>query len=250
MISKFQVPQIFLGLFLRKLDIQDYRKLAESLPWRLPELDGQPRIAQNVPANAPADSARAVFSSADGRKVLEVAPAKLQLRMLPGEVVETQGNQKGLKPTGITESYTEFLSMAVKVYNVFAEHYGATANRVGVMTEMFAHLGGSANQRMQKVLLSSPAHFGERLNELNIQALSKPTLGDRAVNRWIRVRPLRSNDDRNADLALAVQVDINTLADDSYDVTAADLETFIKSVQEHIEKNVPILHEGALFEDK
>lgn len=249
MISKFQVPQIFLGLFLRKLDITDFKKLAEQLPWRLAELDGQPRVAQNVPKNAPKDQPQAVFSAADGRMVLEVAPAKLQFRMLPGEVVETGGTQKGLKPLGIADSYAAFLPMAVKVHNIFSEHYGATATRIGVFTEMFAHIGASANQRMQKTLLASN-HFGDRLLELNIQALSKQILdGDRAVNRWVRVKPLRSNDERRADLAMGVEVDINTLPEDAYDITAADVESFIHSVQKHIEEKVPILQDGSFFEE-
>lgn len=253
MISKFMVPQIFLGLFLRKLDVADYKKLAEALPWRLPELDGQGQVANEVPKNAPADAPRARFASADQRKVLEVAPAKLQFRMLPGELVPIEGgapNQRSLKPLGIAESFAEFLPMAMKVHSVFNEHYGATANRIGLMVELFAGMGGSANQRMQKVLLSSGNHFGDRLNELEIRALSKPTLdGDRMVNRWVKVRPLRSNDDRRADLALGVEIDINTLPEDSYDLAADQIEKFIKSVQKHIEENIPLLSEAALFED-
>lgn len=248
MISKFQVPQLFLGLFLRKLDVQDYRKLADSLPWRLPEFDGQPRIAQNVPENANADQPRAAFQSQDGRKVLEIAPAKIQLRMMPGEVVDTGQQQKGLKPLGVSESYNEFIPLADKVYKVFNEHYGAVANRIGVMSEMFAHLGASANQRMQNTLLANKTIFGDRLTELNVQALSKPTLNDRVVNRWIRVRPLRSNDNRQADLAMAVQVDINTPADDSYDLEVGDVEKFITAVKEHIETKVPVMHEEAFFD--
>src|SRR5690606_22982891 len=91
MISKFMVPQIFLGLFRRKLDVTDYKKLAEALPCRLPGLDGQGQVANEVPKNAPPDAARARFASADQRKVLEVAPAKLQFRMLPGELVPVEG---------------------------------------------------------------------------------------------------------------------------------------------------------------
>ena len=249
MISKFQVPQIFLGLFLRKLDATDFKKLAEQLPWRLPEFDGQPRLAQDVPKNAPKDQPQAIFASADGRMVLEVAPLKLQFRMLPGEVVETGGPQKGLKPLGIAESFAAFLPVALKVHNVFSEYHGATATRVGIFTEMFAHIGASANQRMQKTILASN-HFGDRLVELNIQALSKQTLdGDRSVNRWVRVKPLRSNDERRADLAMGVEVDINTLPEDAYDLTSADVESFITSVQKHIEEKVPLLHDGAFFEE-
>lgn len=251
MIDKYHVPQMFLGLFLRKLEVQDFQKLAEGLPWRLPELDGRPQLAKNVPQNARPDATRAVFPSADGRKVLEIAPAKIQFRMLPGELMEAQqGKPRGIKPLGIKESFESFVPLAMKVHSVFTEHYGATANRIGLLTELFAHLGASANQRMQKTLLASGGHFGERLQELQIQALSKPTLSDdRQVNRWIRVKPLRSNDERRADLAMGVEVDINTLPDDSYDLTTSDVEKFIVSVREHIEEKIPILQEAAFFED-
>lgn len=248
MISRYQVPQLFLGLFLRKLDSQDYRKMAETLPWRIPELDGQPRIAQNVPKETPPDQARAIFQSADGRKVLEVAPAKLQLRVMPGEVIETGGPQKGLRPFGIADAFNEFVPLAVKVNSVFTEHYGAATNRIGVMAELFAHLGASSNQRMQRTLLATSNHFGDVLQEINIQALAKPTLSGRVVNRWLRVRPLRSNDDRQSDLAIAVQVDINTLAEDTYDLAAGDVEKFIRGVQSHIETDIPLLQEAAFFE--
>ena len=249
MISKFQVPQLFLGLFLRKLEIADYAKLAESLPWRLPEFDGQPGIAREVPKNADPNAARAIFQSADGRFALEVAPAKLQLRAMPGEVVDAGPNQKGLKPLGLQESFDTFIPLALKVHSVFSEHYGATANRIGIMTEMFAHLGASANQRMATSLLRGP-HFGERLQELNIQALSKVTLyGDRQVNRWVRAKPLRSNDERRLDLAFGVEVDINTFAEDSYDLSTSDVEVFLKNVVTHIETGIPLLHEAAMFQE-
>jgi hypothetical protein len=253
MISKYLAPQIFLGLFLRKFDIESFEKLAEQLPWRLPEFDGRPQIAQNVPKDAKPDAIRARFMSADGRKVLELAPAKIQFRMLPGEVVEPEGKPngpKGLKPGTIAESFGSFLPLAMKIHSVFSEHYGATANRIGIMTELFAPLGGSANQRMQNIFLAAGKnYFGERLQELNIQALARPTLGgDRQVNRWLRVKPLRSNDQNNSDMAMGLEVDINTMPDDTYDLTATDVEDFIQNVQKHIEEDIPLLHEGALFE--
>lgn len=249
LISRYLVPQLFMGLFLRKLDQQNFAKMAESLPWRLPELDGQPRIAKDVPKNAPPDSIQAVFSSADGRKILEVAPAKLQLRVMPGEIVESNGPQRGLKPSGVAESFANFIPFATKVHNVFVEHFGATANRIGLLSELFAPIGGSANQRIQRSILASANHFGERLQEIEIRALSRPTLyGDRVVNRWVRVRPLRSNDERHADLALGIEVDINTLPEDSYDLSAQDVEKFLQEVQKHIEEKVPLLHDSSLFE--
>ncbi|MCC6546708.1 hypothetical protein IT570_06020 [Candidatus Sumerlaeota bacterium] len=251
MISRFLVPQMFLGLFLRKLEIQDFRKLAEQLPWRLPELDGQPQVAAEVPKNAPQDATRARFPSADGRKILEVAPAKLQFRMLPGELTEqTQGGARGLKPGTLSESFESFIPQAMKIHSVFNEHFGATAVRIGLLTELFVPVGASSNQRMQKALLSNANHFGDRLQELQIQALAKPVLdGERAVNRWIRVKPLRSNDERQADLAMGVEVDINTLPEDNYDLTTADIEKFLRSVKKHIEEKIPLFQDNTLIED-
>jgi hypothetical protein len=250
MLSKYLVPQLFMGLFLRKLDETNFAKMAETLPWRLPELDGRPQIAKDVPKNASPEAIRARFMSADGRKILEMAPAKLQFRMLPGELIETQGPQKGLKPLGLAESFDAFIPVASKVHSVFSEHYGATANRIGVVVELFAQLGASANQRMQKSMLASSGHFGDKLQELNIQALSRPTLGgEQVVNRWIRVKPLRSNDDRRSDLAMGVEIDINTTPDDSYDLTANNVEEFLRNVQKHIEEKVPLLQDNSFFED-
>ncbi|HNM45445.1 hypothetical protein IT571_10485 [Candidatus Sumerlaeota bacterium] len=251
MISRFLVPQLFLGLFLRKLDIQDFRKLAEQLPWRLPELDGQPQVATDVPKNAPPDAIRARFMSADQRKVLEVAPAKLQFRMLPGELVEQNpGGPRGLRPGTLSESFDAFIPQAMKIHSVFNEHFGATAVRIGLLTELFVPVNASSNQRMQKALLSSANHFGDRLQELQIQALAKPVLdGDRVVNRWIRVKPLRSSDERQADLAMGVEVDINTLPEDNYDLTTADIEGFLRNVKKHIEEKVPLFQDSSLIEE-
>lgn len=249
MVSKFLVPQVFLGLFLRKLEIESFDKLVESLPWRLPELDGQPQIAREVPKNAPPDGIRARFPSADGRQILEIAPAKIQFRMLPGDLGEAQGpqQQRALKPLPIADSFAKFIPMALKVHSVFSEHYGATAVRIGLLTELFAHLGASSNQQMQNTLLAAKNHFGERLQELHISGLSRPALGDRTVNRWVRVKPLRSNDQSRSDVAMGVEIDINTLPDDQYDLTAEHVETFLNSVQKHLEEDVPLLQDESLF---
>lgn len=249
MLSKYLVTQIFMGLFLRKLDERDFKKMAESLPWRLPELDGRPQVRTDVPKDTPPDAFLARFMSSDGRLVLEVAPARLQFRMLPGDVEPGEGQQRRLKPVGVADSFERFLPVAKKVHSVFSEHYGATANRIGLVTEMIGQLGASANQRMQKNMLTNANHFGDKLQELQINALARVTLGDQPVNRWLRVRPIRSNDQTQADLAMGVSVDINTLPDDAYDLGANDVETFVGNVQKHIEEKIPLLHDASFFED-
>jgi hypothetical protein len=251
MLPQFQVPSQLVGFFLNKLEIADFKQFLEHLPWRLPELDGPPRVNQSLPKNAPPDITRAVLSSRDQRIVLEMAPAKLQLRVMPGEIIESEGdpNRKGLKTVGFAEACDKSFAQAMRIFNVFSEHYGLKCNRVGVMTEFIAPIGSSANQRLQRYFLGGKDFFGERLFETQINALAKMSLGtpDRQVNRWVRVRTLRSSDPNPADMALGIEVDINTVPEDTYDINASDLEAFFGGVRTHIDTRIPFFNDEELF---
>lgn len=248
MLQNYQVPSVLLGLFLRKLEVQDVKKMVESLPWRLPEFDGQPR-ANNVPKEAPADVPRLAFTSKDGRKVLEIAPAKIQFRMVPGELIQGEGNRMGLKTVNMKDAFESFIPMVLKIHSVFSEHYALSANRIGVLTEFLAPIGSSSNQRLHEFIFGGKNLFGERLHETQVHALAKTTLvdGDRQVNRWIRVRTLRNGDAAGQDSAIAVEVDVNTLPEDTYDLSAADIEKFLRNLVEHLDNRVPLLSDEGMF---
>lgn len=247
MLQNFQTPSIFLGLFLRKMEVQDFQSFAESLPWRLPEFDADAQMAR-LPPNAPPDAPRVRFASKDGRLTLEVAPAKIHFRMMPGEVNQTpQGTN--VQTMAVVPAYEKFIAQAMRVHTTLSEHFGATASRIGVVTDIIAPVTSSANQRMQKHLLSSKNMFGDRLQDLQIQALSRITVGDGVnANRRVAVRPVRTGQEGNPDLILNVNVDINTLAEEPYDISTADLESFLRNVASHIDTKVPLLNEPALFE--
>jgi hypothetical protein len=237
-----------LGLFLRKLDVQDFHNFSQSLPWRLPEFDAEPRFAQ-LPPNAPPDAPRVMFASKDQRLVLEVAPAKIQFRMMPGDIERNEQGQMTMKTLGVRDAFARFAPQAMRIHTTLSEHCGATASRMGVVVEMIAGVASSANQRMQNTLLSSKNLFGERLMELQIQAHSRPALEDGVtVNRRLHVYPIRTGQQGGPDLALGVKIDINTLAEEPYDIATADMEKFLANVVNHLEGKVPLLQEAALFE--
>lgn len=248
MLPQFQTPSIFLGLFLRKLEVQDFQTFAESLPWRLPEFNADPQLAR-LPPDAPPDTPRVRFHSKDGRLLLEVAPAKIHFRMMPGEITQTPQGQANLKTLPVPQAYEKFIPQAMRVQTALSEHFGATASRIGVITDIIAPVPSSANQRLQQHLLTSKNLFGERLQELQIQAMARVSLdGTTNVNRRIVIRPVRTGQEGHPDLIINVNVDINTLAEEPYDITAADLESFLKNVVQHLEKRVPLLNEAALFQ--
>ena len=197
MLKNFQTTSIFLGLFLRKLEVQDFRNFADTLPWRLPEFDHEP-ILNRVP---------------------------------------------------VPEAFDVFIPQAMRVHTTLSEHFGATALRVGVVTDIVAPVPSSANQRMQQHLLANQNMFGERLAELQLSALARTQLeGGVGINRRLGVRSMRTNQPGNPDLLLNINVDINTLAEEPYDVSTAELESFLRGVLKHMENNVPLLNERSLFE--
>ncbi len=253
MLPQFQVPSQLVGFFLTKMEIADFKQFLEHLPWRLPELDGPPRVNQQIPPNAPKDMTRAVLSSRDQRIILEMAPAKLQLRVMPGDLIEAEGdpNRKGLKTVGFGEACEKTFAQAMRIFNVFSEHYSLKCNRVGVMTEFIAPIGSSANQRLQRYFLGGKDFFGERLHETAIHALAKMSLGtpDRQVNRWVRVRTVRSSDQEARDIAIGIEVDINTVPEDTYDMSASEMETFFNGVRSHVENRIPFFNDEDLFRE-
>jgi hypothetical protein len=248
MLPNYQVTGILLGLFLRKFDVKDLQNFAQALPWRLTELDAEPVFGQ-VPPNAPPDVPRVRFASRDQRLVLDVGPAKLEFRMMPGDIGQNEQGQPTMRTLGLVESFERFIPQAMRIHTTLSEHFGATASRVGVLTDFIAGTASSANQRMQRALLAPGNHFGERLLELQIQTHSRPALDDGlSVNRRIHIHPIRTQQQGSPDLALGIKVDINTLAEEPYDLSTADLENFLNNVVKHLNEKVPLLHEKSLFE--
>lgn len=248
MLPNFQTPSIFLGLFLRKLEVQDFKNFAESLPWRLPEFDAEPQM-NRVPPDAPADVPRVRFASKDGRLRLDVAPAKIHFQMMPGDVTRNEKGQTNVQTLPVDKAYEKFVPQALRVHTTLSEHFGATAMRLGVVTDMIAPVQSSANQRMQNVILGGKNLFGDRVHDMQIQALAKVAIDENInVNRRISVRALRTGQEGNPDLILNVNVDVNTLAEEPYDMSLEDLEKFLNGVSSHIQNKVALLNEKALFE--
>ena len=249
MLQNFQTPSLFVGLFLRKLEVQDFKTFAESLPWRLPELDAEPQMAQ-LPQNARPDQPRVRFGSKDGRHVLEVAPAKIHYRYMPGEIQDTDDpRRKSIQALGVVDGYEKFIPQVTRVHSTMAEHFGAVVNRAGVVTDMIAPVPSSANQRIQQHVLAKPDLFGERLNEFQAVAGTRVMLGgDLQVNRRLAIRSARTGAEGNPDLIINVNVDINTLAEEAYDMTSQDLEKFLRGSCEHIDTKIPLLDIEAMFQ--
>lgn len=251
MLPNFQVTSVLIGFFLRKLEVEDFQSFAESLPWRLPEFDADPQVAR-LPENAGPEQPRVRFASKDGRLNLDVAPRRVLFRILPGEVTRTEKGAN-IQALLVGDAYEKAAPAAARIHTTLTEHFGATANRLGAVTDMIAPTPSSASQRLQKIVLADKKLFGDRLQEVGIQAHARVQLaGDINVNRRIVVRSARSGpapgQPQGGDLILNVNVDINTVAEEPYDIASADLEHFMSAVSEHLQTRIPLFDQKALFE--
>ena len=167
--------------------------------------------------------------------------------MMPGEVTKTeQGTNVQALP--VDKAFENFAPQVSRLYTTIQEHYDAVASRVGVVADMIAPPPSSANQRLQKVLLNDTNLLGDRLNEVNLNALARTTLDDGTnVNRRIALRSMRSGAEGNLDNILNVNVDINTLADEQYDLDTDSLNSFMMNVSSHITDKIPFLQEESMF---
>ena len=141
--------------------------------------------------------------------------------------------------------FESHLSMLTAVQAWLAENNNFRVYRIGVLTHLFCHTRASANEKIARYFLQPRVLHGETPHELQLSMLSRPTLADSGmVNRWLRVRPLRSADARRVDFAAQIELDYNTLPEDTRVRTTRDVARFMEAVQANIEEDVPLLDDA------
>lgn len=234
--QRFKAITMFGAFFVRNFDISNMDQVGDLVRQRFTEFEAPP-IRPNVPPGAPADAVRMLFLTPDKRHALELSATKVGFRLTPPQ------------PGDFTEVFGEFETRMHTLHGFLSENFGLKATRLGFVVHLFAHLGVSANQKLLEHFISDEHTLGQPLHEIQLHALTKPMLaGDVPVNRWVRIKPLRTSDARQLDTALSIEVDINTLPDFAQDRSARDVRSFFLSAGQHIEEKIPFLAESVFFE--
>ena len=108
--------------------------------------------------------------------------------------------------------------------------------RLGFIVRMITDLGYSANRFLSEECLKDNP-FPDA-HEINLGILYKTNMRDFSINRWIRYRTLRAQNDPSIDYAMAIEIDLNTLAEEMNNYPASSILEFYQAAQEHISENL------------
>jgi hypothetical protein len=109
---------------------------------------------------------------------------------------------------------------------------------------LFCNTRSSANEKISQYFLQPRAVAGPSPHEIQLGLLARPVLADgTAVNRWLRVHPLRTVDARHVDFAAQFEVDINTPPENTQLKTARDVASFLDAARQYIETEIPVFND-------
>ncbi len=114
--------------------------------------------------------------------------------------------------------------------------------RLGFIIHLIADLGFSTNRFLSEECLKNNP-FPDA-HELNLGILYKLQLEGFHINRWARYKTLRAQNDPSIDYAMAIEIDLNTIAEEMNNFTASEILQFYTIAHENVTKdlkNYPLL---------
>lgn len=180
---------------------------------------------------------RLILMGEQRRWGLELAPGKISLRQALGVAAPVE------------DLFEQHRAVLAPLMAWLSENLDFRPYRMGLVLQIFCNTKSSANEKIAQYFLQPRALQEQTPYEVNLSLLSKVLLSNGThANRWLRVRPLRSIDPRRVDFAAQIEVDVNTLPEDTQVRTARDLADFYAAVSHHIEEEIPFLCDGEFVE--
>jgi hypothetical protein len=195
------------------------------------------RPSAPVPGAMQEEWPRVILLGQQRHWALELAPAKISLRWAINE------------PMPFGQILEKHWSALAPIHAWLAENLNFRVYRLGMVTQIFCNTRSSANEKISQYFLHPRALQGQAPYEVQLGILSRVSLSNESmVNRWLRVRPLRTIDPRRVDFAAQIEVDVNTLPEDTQIKTARDLNAFYEAVGHHLENDIPLLNTSDFVE--
>jgi hypothetical protein len=192
-----------------------------------------------VPAGGPIQPEwpRLVLLGDQHHWALELAPGKISLRRAVNHEARLDE---------VLEAHRATLA---PLHSWLAENLDFRVYRIGLVIQLFCNTRSSANEKISQYFLHPRALQGQAPYDVQLGILSKVNLYHNVVvNRWLRVRPLRSIDPRHVDFAAQVEVDLNTRPEDTQIKTVRELNDFFAAAGRHLNEEIPLLEDGEFME--
>jgi hypothetical protein len=185
---------------------------------------------------APPELPRLIVLSEDQRWGLELAPARVNLR---------RSAARGQTLDALLE---ELRAMVLPLHSWLAEQANLRVFRIGLIADLRCDTRSSASEKIMNYFLQPRAGQGSTPTEIHLAVHHRLVLGESGpgggalmLNRWLRVQPMRTRDARRLDFAALVQIDLNSMAEDTQVKTGRDLAVFLDAVGGHLKHGIPLL---------
>jgi hypothetical protein len=210
------------AFFVKELDLGNPLGLAQGLNSACGNLfDGAPAVLP-VPQNAPPSVPVIVLKTKDEKQVLNVAHDRLDYRQFV----------RGAKPATLPEVWGACDVILGQIAEYLTVKQPAAVWRLGLVVQLFAKLDYSANAHLLGAYLREGVFEGA--TDVHLNALHRTSVADIAVNRWIRLKPVRNKENPADDSAMIAEIDINTLAEQQTEFSHEEIEDFFGGAYDHI----------------
>jgi hypothetical protein len=150
----------------------------------------------------------------------------------------------------ITFQFQDVRNMRTSLYQIFPNYIMEIRNeiqyimeflnprvtRIGFVVKFISELGYSSNQFFNQECFKN--NLFPEAHETNLGVLNKLMLDRFSVNRWIRYKTLRAQNDPSIDHAMSIDVDINTPGEEMNDFSTSEILDFYNLSFEHITGNL------------
>jgi hypothetical protein len=181
-------------------------------------------------AAAPPELPRLILLGQRRQWALELAPARVNLR------------RSAAANAQLDTLIDELRATLLPLHAWLAEQANLRVFRIGLVVDLRCETRSSASEKIMHYFLQPRAVQGVTPNEVHLALHNRLVLGDGLmINRWLRVQPLRTRDPRRLDFAAQVQVDLNTMTEDTRVKTNRDVGEFLDAARKHLDDGIPLL---------
>lgn len=210
-----KLDSLQLVLFSPGIMIVNKLKTATALNESLSNIfDGDPLIVP-LPSDAPGEIPRIQLKSKGETRILSIARNRLDLLFRYKDTDET--------PFPIPDVFTHFL----KIFEFFKKDTHTDFIRAAMVTKWVAELEKStALECLLSKYIRSGAVKG-RPYKLQLHYLTKESIAGLKTNRWTRIKTANKIPELEQNKFIAIEIDINTLAEEIYKFDGELLKNFL-----------------------
>ena len=227
----FKVQKIQLALFSNNFNLTNMSSVANELKTKTENIfDGQEAILP-LPIDAPSEIPRIILKSADNSYSCNIALSRTDFFF--------QDISEGKKLEEVIKDYS---AKAEKIYSYFVSEKNVRIGRIGFVVNFVSELSNSSKKLLQDNIFQDKFYFAQsdKLKNIALIFSEKDKLDKFEISRLIKIESLRKKSNPDDDKKIAIQYDINTLAEkaNEYILSTEDIKNILNLSYEEMELNL------------